>query len=151
MTVIATRLEPPVTETSAPFWEATRSRRLVLQWCTHCEKAIWYPRETCPWCMGHALEWRPASGQGVVYAVTVEHKSMVPSMAALTPYTVVLVDLAEGTRMLSSVVGCPPDEVRVGMAVEVSWEELSDGRNLPMFRPVAATSAHTNPADEREA
>ncbi|GAC1599103.1 MAG: OB-fold domain-containing protein [Acidimicrobiales bacterium] len=151
MTVTATRLEPPITETSGPFWEATRTRQLLLQWCTSCERAIWYPRETCPSCMGQSLEWRPASGAGVVYAVTVEHKSMVPSMAALAPYTVVLVDLAEGVRMLSSVVGCPPDEVHVGMAVAVTWEELSDGRNLPMFEPSAATPAGTHPADEREA
>ena len=127
------RFEPPVTETSAPFWDATRERRFVLQWCTECDKPIWYPREVCPRCLGSALEWRPATGGGEVYAVTTEHKPQNPGMAELAPYTVALIQLSEGVRMLSSVVGSPPEAVRIGAAVAVSWEPLSDGRNLPVF------------------
>ena len=129
------RFEPPADETSAPFWDATRDRRLVLQWCTGCEKPIWYPREVCPRCMGSRLEWRPASGRGVVYAVTVERKPQNPGLAALAPYTVTLIDLDEGVRMMSSVVGVDPEAVRIGAEVDVTWEALSDGRNLPVFVP----------------
>ena len=132
------RFEPPVTETSEPFWDATRTRQLLLQWCVACERPIWFPREVCPSCLTSALEWRPASGRGTVYAVTVEHKPQNPAMADMAPYAVALIDLAEGVRMLSSVVGCPPGDVGVDMAVTVTWEALSDGRLLPLFEPARA-------------
>ncbi len=79
-----------------------------------------------------------ASGRATVYAAGVEHR---PEAAGTTfsdgqPYCVALVDLEEGVRMLTNVVGCPPDEVHSGMAVTVTWEPLSDGRQLPLFQPV---------------
>jgi uncharacterized OB-fold protein len=127
------RFEPPVTETTGPFWDATKEQRLMLQWCVACDQPIWYPREVCPRCMGSALEWRPSSGQGVVYAVTVERKPQNPGLASRAPYTVALVDLAEGVRMMSSVVGTDPEAVRIGASVQIAWEPLSDGRHLPVF------------------
>ena len=128
-----TRFEPPVSEAAGPFWDATRQERLVLPWCTSCERAIWYPREVCPGCLGTDLEWRPAGGEGVVYACTVEHKSQTRALEA--PYVVALVELDEGVRLLSNVVGCPPEQVAVGDRVRVTWEPLSDGRRLPLFEP----------------
>jgi len=123
------RIEPPVGEAAEPFWEATRDERLILQWCTACEQPVWYPREVCPTCLGDTLEWRDSSGQGAVYACTVEHK-------AEPPYVVALVELDEGVRLLSNVVGSPPDQVAIGDRVTVTWEPLSDGRNLPLFELV---------------
>jgi uncharacterized OB-fold protein len=132
-----TRLEPPVNGTSAPFWDATRQRRLVLQWCTTCDAPVFYPRDNCPRCLDDALEWRPASGDGVVYAVSVHHLPGNPLMAGRVPYAVALVDLVEGVRMMTEIVGCDPDDVTVGMPVTITWEPLSDGRNLPQFAPRA--------------
>jgi uncharacterized OB-fold protein len=130
------RFEPPVTDTSQPFWDATRERRLVLQWCTACERAIWYPRDFCPSCSERStLEWRSASGRGEVYAFTVETRPTMPQVFGDEPFVIALVDLDEGVRVLGNVVGVPPDEVTVGMRVEVTWEELSDGRHLPLFEP----------------
>ncbi len=133
MTDQPTRIEPLASEVAGPFWEATREQQLVLQWCVACDRAIFYPREVCPGCLGTDLEWRPASGDGTVYAVTVEHRPQNPAMRELAPYTVALVDLDEGVRMLSSVVGADPESVAVGQRVHVTWEPLSDGRNLPLF------------------
>ncbi len=130
----ATRFEPPVSDAAAPFWDASREGRLVLQWCTACERPIWYPREVCPQCLGLSLEWREAGGEGVVYACTMEHKAQTRALAA--PYVVALVELDEGVRLLSNVVGCPPERVAVGDRVRVTWEPLSDGRRLPLFEPV---------------
>ena len=130
-----TRLEPPVTETSRPFWEATRERRLVLQWCAECDAAVFYPRDNCPRCLRDALEWRPASGHGVVYAFSVHHLAGNPFMGDRLPYAVALVELDEGVRMMANIVGCAPDDVVVGMPVAVTWEPLSDGRHLPQFAP----------------
>jgi uncharacterized OB-fold protein len=129
------RIAPPVGEVSVPFWEATRDRRLLVQWCTECEEPIFYPRAVCPGCLGTALEWRPSSGRGTIYAVTVEHRTQHPGLAAMAPYAVALVDLDDGIRMLSNVVHGDPATLRVGDRVTVTWEPLSDGRHLPLFEP----------------
>jgi uncharacterized OB-fold protein len=80
-----------------------------------------------------------------VYAVTVEQNPAATgaAWAGGQPYAVALIDLAEGVRMLSNVVGCPPEDVVIGMPVTVTWEPLSDGRRLPQFTPSATTSAST--------
>lgn len=129
----ASRTEPPVTETSAPFWEATREQRLVLQWCRACETVIHYPRAMCPSCLGEDLEWRPSEGLGEIYAVTVLHKSGSPFLQP--PYAVALVSLDGGARLMANIVNCAPEQVSVGMPVQVHWEALSDGRHLPLFEP----------------
>lgn len=129
------RFEPPESEAGAPFWAATREERFELPWCTGCDRAHWYPREVCPHCGGRELEWRVASGRGEVYAASVQHRAGWPGLAEGVPYTVALVDLDEGVRLLSNVVGCAPEDVEVGMAVQVTWESLSDGRGLPVFEP----------------
>jgi len=129
------RMEPVPTSVTQPFWDGTREHQLLLQWCTACEKPIFYPRESCPGCFGDTLEWRPASGRGEIYAVTVEHRPQITSLQAEEPFAVVLVELEEGVRMMSNVIDCAPDDVTVGMKVTVAWEPLSDGRNLPQFTP----------------
>jgi len=132
-------MEPPIGPESGPFWEATREGRLLVQWCTACDRGIFYPRSFCPFCGadGSALTWREASGRGSVHAATVEHN---PAATGTTfsggePYVVALVDLEEGVRMMTNVIGCPPERVHAGMAVTVTWEPLSDGRQLPQFTP----------------
>jgi len=130
----ATRFEPAESVAGAPFWAATREQRLVLPWCTDCDRPHWFPRDVCPHCLSDAIEWRGASGNGTVYAVSVMPKPGNPVMAGRAPYAVALVDLAEGVRVMSEVVGRPPDDVTVGQPVEADWEPLTDGRNLLVFR-----------------
>jgi uncharacterized OB-fold protein len=132
----AARFEPPVSRVSTPFWDATRERRLVLQYCRECESAIWFPRVLCPGCGNDGLEWRDVAGDGAVYAVSVQHRAAHPGLANRVPYAVALVDLDAGVRMLSNVIGCAADRVSVGMRVRPAWEALSDGRHLLMFEPV---------------
>jgi len=115
---------------SGPFWEATRNQQLVLPWCVHCERAVWFPREVCPSCRGTEFDWRPASGAGQVQAVSVGRG------ADDDTYAVALVVLPEGVRMMSNIVGCAAEDITVGMPVRVTWQPLSDGRHLPMFEPV---------------
>jgi uncharacterized OB-fold protein len=132
------RLEPPVTEASAPFWDATRRRELMLPWCEECDAAFWFPREVCPRCLSPKVGWRPSPGRGAVYAVTVEHKPA--ALAAVfggERYAVALVELDEGVRLMANVVGTDPDEVRIDDPVVVTWEALSDGRHLPLFEPAS--------------
>jgi uncharacterized protein len=142
------RLEPAVGDESGPFWEATREGRLLVQWCRACDRGVFYPRAFCPFCAaasgaggaeaaGGTLEWREASGRATVYAAVVEHRPEAAGAAFSggEPYCIALVDLAEGVRMMTNIVGCPPEDVRSGMAVTVSWEPLTDGRQLALFRP----------------
>jgi uncharacterized OB-fold protein len=138
--VEATRPEPPVSDVSQPFWDATRARQFVLQWCVTCDRPVFYPRAVCPGCLGDRLEWRPSRGDGLVYAVTVEHRPQDRRLASRAPYTVALVDLDEGVRLLTNIVGCDPATVTVGMPVAVAWEPLSDGRQLPVFTPTEGSS-----------
>ena len=107
-----TRMEPPVTALTEPFWDATRDQRLLIQWCTAHDHGVFYPREMCPISLEPTLEWREASGRGTVYSYTIESKPMFPGMRAMAPYVIALIDLDEGVRMLSNVVGCAPDEDR---------------------------------------
>ena len=129
--------EPPASDLTQPFWDATREHRLVVQWCTSCDEPVWFPREVCLRCLGNTLEWRAASGAGSVYAFLVEHRPNLPDVFGDAPYVVALVELEEGVRMMTNVVGCAPGDVVVGMPVRVTWEPLSDGRNLPQFEPAS--------------
>jgi len=129
------RPQPPMTPVSAPFWDATREKRYLLQWCRDCEKAVYFPRSFCPHCSGSALEWRPASGRAQVYAFTVDYRPQHPAFGP-DPYVVALIDLEEGVRVMTNVVDCQPADVRVGLPVELTWAPLDDGRNLPLYRPV---------------
>ena len=127
------RLQPPVSEAAAPFWEATRELRFVLQHCPACDCAIHFPREACPSCGATDLEFRPAAGTGTIYACSTMPAPGNPTMKGRAPYVVALVDLAEGVRMLSSIVGDGALDAVVGDAVRVAWEPLADGRHLPVF------------------
>jgi uncharacterized OB-fold protein len=136
------RIEPTATEVTDAFWDATRERRYFVQWCGACGTPIFYPREVCPQCLSaDSLEWRQSSGAATVYAASVQHRPANPTMADRVPYVVALVELDAGdgahtVRVMSNVVNCDPQSVRVGDAVSLTWEELSDGRNLPLFEPI---------------
>lgn len=129
------RFEPPANELSQPFWEATREGRFLLQWCAACDAPVYYPRYHCPACLGDDLHWREADGRGSVYTFNVMHSPASPLMADRVPYVLALIDLVEGARVLSNIVNCAPSDVRVGMAVKLTWEDLSDGRRLAVFEP----------------
>ena len=135
------RFEPPATELTDAFWAATREQKYLVQWCVACDAPIFYPREVCPTCLSaDALEWRPTSGNGTVHAVSVQHRPGSPTMADRVPYAVALVEVDAGdgvrtVRVMSNVVNCDPQSVRVNDALRLTWEPLSDGRNLPVFEP----------------
>ncbi|HUW03753.1 MAG TPA: OB-fold domain-containing protein [Acidimicrobiales bacterium] len=118
-----------------PFWTAAGDGVLLLPWCNECDAAFWYPRPVCPRCLSDDLGWQAARGTGEVYAVSVHHRPGMGRDADDGPYAVAIVSLPEDVRMLTNIIGCEPDDVVVGMAVQVAWHELSDGRQLPLFEP----------------
>lgn len=129
----------PVSEpdslTSA-WWEATRDERLLLQTCRVCGKRQHYPRPLCTQCGSTTLHYTQASGVGKIYSFTVVHRA--PEPAFQPPYVVALIRLDEGPVVLSNVAGADVDDLRCDMEVKVAWEDLPDGRKLPVFVPQAS-------------
>lgn len=122
-----------------PYWEAARRHELLIQRCRACGQHYFYPRSHCPHCLSDQTEWLRASGRGTVYSFTVTHRAPHPGFADRVPYTVALIELAEGPRIMSNVVGCPPDDVRIGMPVEVDFEDVTPEVSLPVFRPARSS------------
>jgi len=122
-----------------PFWEASRERRLVLPRCRPCEAAFWFPRAICPVCGSDRIEWFESAGRGVVHASSVHHRPPSRDFDLESPYVVALVELAEGIRMMTNIVECPPQDVAAGMEVQPCWHPLPDGRHLLRFRPADGT------------
>ena len=130
---------PQPTELSAPYWAAARRGELLYLRCERCGTVFFPPLEACVSCQSGDLTWQRSEGRGTVYSYTVLHDA--PSAGFPVPSVLAIIDVAEGYSMFSSVVGCPPGEVRIGMPVEVCFEELTPQINLPVFRP-AETEEH---------
>lgn len=126
---------PQMDEESRGFWEACGRHELVVQRCAECGRLRHPPRAVCPACLSSAVEWRRASGLGTVYSVTVTHQNHAPGFRGRLPYVLAVVELDEGVRVMTNVVGCEPDAVRIGMPVEVEWDDVSPAVSLPVFRP----------------
>lgn len=136
MTSEPTRIEPPIDHDLEEFWAATRDKQLLLPWCRSCERPFWYPRPICPRCLGDEIDWRPSTGDGEVYAVSVMHRPANPLMADKVPYAVVLVEL-DGVRLMSNMVGVDATSVTIGQRAQLTWEPLSDGRHVWLFEPAS--------------
>jgi len=119
---------PVVTAESKAFFEAARAGKFVIPICTACGKAHWYPRAICPFCAGEKVEWRPASGKGTIYTFSVMRR-------VSEPYAIAHVTLAEGPTMLTNIVDCDFDKLRVGQAVAVVFQDSENGQPVPMFTP----------------
>ena len=128
---------PRLDEESRGYWEALARHELYVQRCRACGTTRFYPRAVCPSCLSSDTAWVRASGRGTVYTFTVTHQNQAPGFREELPYVLALVELAEGVRLMTNIVGCPPDAVRIGMAVEVVFEDVTPEVSLPKFRPVA--------------
>jgi uncharacterized OB-fold protein len=118
---------------AAPFLDAAAQERLVLQACTHCAHAQLPPRARCEACGGTAFEWREASGTGHIATFSVLHRS--PDQRPV-PYVYALVELDEGPRVVTNIVGADPGTVRIGQPVRVTFGSADDdGRRWPVFAP----------------
>jgi uncharacterized OB-fold protein len=125
---------------SAPFFDGARDGRLMLQHCTGCDRWSFPVRERCPHCFAARLTWRQASGRGTLYTFAIMHQVMNPGFASSVPYNVAQIDLAEGVRMVSNVIGIENKDLRIGMALEAVFEDVGDTVRLPKFRPAGATA-----------
>jgi len=120
---------------SAAFWLGLREGKLLLQHCLDCVNVQYYQQGMCRRCGGERLEHRPASGRGKVHSFSVVHRAPGPAFKRDVPYAVLLVELEEGPRMISSLTGANPASVTFDMPVELVCEKMSDEITLPRFRP----------------
>lgn len=125
-------LPTPSIETE-PFWAAVQERRLVMPKCNACGKVTFPPTVACPQCGGTAFTWSPMSGRGKVFSFVVYHRVYHPAFKDKVPYVVAVIELEEGPRIISNVVGIPNDEVQCEMPVTVVYEEVRDGYLIPKF------------------
>jgi len=126
-----------VSPVTRPFWEATAEGRFLIQRCGGCARAVFYPRPTCPHCGGLELAWEQASGRGTVHTFSIARRPTHPKFTADVPYVVAIVELAEGPHVTTNIIGCDPEDVRIGMDVELTFDEIGDdGYALPLFRAV---------------
>jgi uncharacterized protein len=130
MAVFANRkLTPPViTAEGNAFFDAARQGRFLIPVCTACSRAHWYPRVICPFCASDKVEWREASGKGTIYTFSVMRR-------VKEPYIIAHVTLAEGPTMLTNIVACDADNVQIGQAVTVVFQDTDNGAPVPMFKP----------------
>jgi uncharacterized OB-fold protein len=126
---------PQPTPLTRPFWDAARQHRLSLQQCAACSQYIYYPRAVCPHCGGADLEWKDVSGRGTVYSHTVARRPTARAFEPDVPYVIAIVELAEGPHLTTNIIACSPDDVRVGMAVEVAFDDVTGDVTLVKFKP----------------
>lgn len=118
---------------SQPFWDATVDGRLRVQECEICGQRQLYGRTLCTNCHSAALRWIESDGRGTIYSCTVIRQNPNRSFKHLIPFVVALVDLDEGPRVMSNVVGSEPEDVHIGARVRVRFESVSDAAALPLF------------------
>ena len=122
---------PVVYPDNAHFWKCAAEGRLVLKRCVACAAFHWYPRPSCPFCGSERTEWVDASGQGTIYSISVTRK------AGPVPYAIAYVTLDEGVTMLTNIIDCDLDAVRIDDRVRVVFTPAEGGQPVPMFRPAA--------------
>ena len=122
-------------EATSPFWEGAKQHVLKLPRCTKCGQVFFYPREACPACLSTGFDWFQASGKGRLYSYTVIHQPANPAFGAEAPYIFAMVQLDEGPRMVSNLVGCAIEEAKVDMPVVAVYEDITPDWTLVKFKP----------------
>ncbi len=129
---------PFVDADNRPFYDGCARGELWMQRCAETGRYQFYPRP-CSVYTGGRVEWVKCVGKGTVHTFSVIRRNYPePYFEALTPYVVAIIDLGEGVRMMSNVTGCTPEEVKIGMKVEVYFSCVSEAQRvfLPFWRPV---------------
>jgi uncharacterized protein len=126
---------PEPTPETQPFWDGCARGELMLQRCRTCGKPYFYPRPICPACGSTDVEWFAASGQATLYSYVINHRPA-RGFEGDGPYAIAVVELAEGPRMMTNIVGVPntPEDLVLDMALQVTFERRGE-ISLPVFAP----------------
>jgi uncharacterized OB-fold protein len=129
-------IKPTITELNRPFWDGCRARRLLAQRCTNCGELRYPISAICPNCLAKTTEWQELSGRGELFSFIVIHRGYHPYWAERIPYNVAFVELEEGLRMFSNIVGTPNERLCVGQKVKVAFEQRDEDLVVPVFEIV---------------
>lgn len=127
---------PKATPETAPFWEACKRHELMIQRCNDCQKYYFYPRPLCPHCLSRKVEWVRVSGRAKLHTYVINHRPA-PGFEDEAPYIIAVVELEEGARMMTNIIGIEPDpqKLRIDMPLEVAFDDVTEEVTLPKFRP----------------
>ncbi|HKU42821.1 MAG TPA: Zn-ribbon domain-containing OB-fold protein [Polyangiales bacterium] len=130
---------PTPTPETLPFWEGTKLGELRLQRCNACAHVYFPPRPFCPKCAARKVSWFKASGRGSLYSYVIHHR---PVPGFTPPYSIAIVQLQEGPRLMSNIVNCPqtPEALQLDMPLEVTFKQLTADIALPQFQPAGKRS-----------
>jgi uncharacterized protein len=128
---------PTVDDDSQVYWNAYAEGRFLIAKCGSCSRVHHYPRPACPFCWSEDVAPAAASGRATLYSYSTVYVNDLPPFTDRLPYVAAMVDLAEGPRVMTTVVGCDPADLRIGMALTVDFQPLSDELAVPVFRPAA--------------
>jgi uncharacterized OB-fold protein len=123
---------------TAPLWDSVNRGKLEIQCCDDCKTYVFYPRGLCPSCGSRSLRWTPVSGRGEIHSLTIVHRPTNAAFKADVPYVVAIIELEEGCRLMSNVIGVQPDPkiVKIGMPVEIVYDRVTKETVLPKFKPL---------------
>ena len=119
---------PPARPETKEFWDEAARGTLLIKRCRACTQAHYYPRALCPFCGSDATEWQAAAGTGVVYSYSVMRRAEIP-------YAIAYVTLDEGVTMMTNIVDCDLDQIRVGQRVRLVFKPTEGGPPVPAFTP----------------
>ncbi len=122
---------------SQPYWQAASEHRLEIPRCNACGEHWFPPSRSCPHCLSADITFAHVTGRGKVYSFIIYDRVYHPAFAGDVPYVVGLVELDEGPRMITNIVGIAPEDVRCEMRVEVDFRPAGDGLAIPCFKPSA--------------
>lgn len=131
--------EPTTDCDTAAWWAALDEGRLTVNRCGACGNATLYVRSFCPLCWSEDVSLEPASGRAVLYTWSIVHQNA-PPFAERTPYIAVVVELAEGPRLMSTLEDCAEADLRAGLEVQVAFRKTTGGQAIPVFRPLLTES-----------
>jgi len=120
---------------SLPWWRAAAEHRLTVQRCTSCGRTRLPPAPLCPRCRSTASDWLEVPGRGELYTYTVVHRAIAAEQKLPFVIAVVALEGSGGVRMISNLVGAEPASLRIGMPVELVWEDMGPELAVPRFRP----------------
>jgi uncharacterized OB-fold protein len=120
--------DPRPNPETAAYWAAARNGKLLIKRCQDCGAVHYYPRAHCPFCFSDRTTWLECSGLGTIYSFSVMRR-------AEQPYALAYVTLAEGPTMMTNIVDCDLDAVRIGQPVKLVFRPSEKGQPVPMFTP----------------
>src|SRR5882757_2732306 len=135
MAALTSKPIPSPTLETQPYWDGCKRGELLIQQCAACEHYQFHPRLYCTKCFSDRVEWVRASGRAKVATFTIVRRPVSQAFKDDLPYVVALVTLDEGPTMMTNIIGCPPEQVAIGMSVAVTFHAWSDDISIAKFRP----------------